>query len=201
MRATPLPLLAAGAGASVNVSTGGVHDDDGSMVPVPAPASPGPDDDLAKDITELLLEVPSFPQYKSDFMNALPKEQVVEEDDVGLPSLREADEGVFVAHRINHASQRANAVVVSHNPEATGASSLLGGDSDHYYMTPCSAPKKWVVIALSEDVRGSGLVLAAVAACAGPPPTLLGRVAAVVGCLARACAVTGLSAARLPSLR
>ena len=42
--------------------------------------------------------------------------------------------------------------VLAHNPEAAGAASLLGGDSDHYYMTPCTTPKKWVVISLSEDV-------------------------------------------------
>ena len=117
-----------------------------------APAVGGAADPALDTIQDLLLEVPSFPKYRSDFIKNMPKEEVIVDDDVGR-SITEADDGSFRTQRINHASHKSNAAILSHNPEAAGAASLLGGDSDHYYMTPCSAPKKWVVISLSEDVR------------------------------------------------
>jgi hypothetical protein len=71
------------------------------------------------------------------------------------------------ALRINYASTTANAAIMAHNPEATGVANLLTGDTDQYYMSPCSAPKKWVVIGLAEDVRPVVEDCCAVLRCAG----------------------------------
>ncbi len=122
-------------------------EDDSAVLQVPTGQA---SDDTS--IQDMLLEVPSFPKYRSDFMNSLPKDIVPEFEEEESRSVVEPDDSSFKPQRINHASHKANAAILSHNPEATGATSLLGGDSDHYYMTPCTAPKKWVVISLSEDV-------------------------------------------------
>ena len=62
--------------------------------------------------------------------------------------------------KINFASQAAGAFIANSHPESgRGYSNLLNNDRDKYANAPC-AERKWVVIALSEDVIISSVVIA-----------------------------------------
>lgn len=60
----------------------------------------------------------------------------------------------------NFASVECGAKVLSANPEAKHASAVLSEDRDRYLLTPCAAPRKWVVIELCEEALVDRVVLA-----------------------------------------
>ncbi|KJE89601.1 hypothetical protein CAOG_01038 [Capsaspora owczarzaki ATCC 30864] len=64
----------------------------------------------------------------------------------------EHDAVAAAAARSNFASADCTAKVLSNNAEAQHASALLMDNRDYYMLNPCSAPQKWVVIELCEDL-------------------------------------------------
>ncbi|KAG8464803.1 hypothetical protein KFE25_010171 [Diacronema lutheri] len=54
--------------------------------------------------------------------------------------------------RFNYGAFDAGARLVASNPEAKSASAILKGDRDQYMLNPCAA-RKWVVVALPEDIK------------------------------------------------
>lgn len=53
--------------------------------------------------------------------------------------------------RTNYASSDCSAKVMASSPEASHSSGILSEDKDRYMLTPCKA-RKWVVIALCEEI-------------------------------------------------
>ena len=54
--------------------------------------------------------------------------------------------------RFNYASARFGAKVLASNKEGHNAKAALSDDADAYYITPCTAPDKWLAVELSEEV-------------------------------------------------
>eukprot|EP00306_Pavlova_sp_CCMP459_P000797 CAMPEP_0185172452 /NCGR_PEP_ID=MMETSP1139-20130426/21498_1 /TAXON_ID=298111 /ORGANISM="Pavlova sp., Strain CCMP459" /LENGTH=512 /DNA_ID=CAMNT_0027738093 /DNA_START=25 /DNA_END=1560 /DNA_ORIENTATION=+ len=64
-----------------------------------------------------------------------------------------------LGQRFNYGSFDAGARLVAAHSEAKGSGAILGGDKDKYMLSPCSA-RKWVVIALPEDIKVDAITLA-----------------------------------------
>ena len=69
----------------------------------------------------------------------------------GLFEVVDAD-SVDTHTRQNYASLDAGATILDAAPDTKSPTNLLVPDKDRYMLTPCSNPRKWVVISLSEDV-------------------------------------------------
>lgn len=54
--------------------------------------------------------------------------------------------------RFNYASFDCAATILKTNKEAKGASNILGGNKDSYMLNKCSAPKKFVIVELCQDI-------------------------------------------------
>ncbi|GMF11542.1 unnamed protein product [Phytophthora lilii] len=93
------------------------------------PDEPSADAELADEDVDPLLDVPS-----------------------GLFEVVDAD-SVDNRKRQNYASLDAGATILDAAPDTKSPTNLLVPDKDRYMLTPCSNPRKWVVISLSEDVR------------------------------------------------
>lgn len=63
-------------------------------------------------------------------------------------------------HKFNFASLDCAATIVKTNSEASGASSILIDNKDKYLLNPCSAPNKFVVIELCEDILVEEIAIA-----------------------------------------
>ncbi|TDH71237.1 hypothetical protein CCR75_008248 [Bremia lactucae] len=62
--------------------------------------------------------------------------------------------------RQNYASLDAGATILDASPETKSPTNLLVPDKDRYMLIPCSNPRKWVVISLSEDVHADAIEVA-----------------------------------------
>ncbi|KAG7390455.1 hypothetical protein PHYPSEUDO_007978 [Phytophthora pseudosyringae] len=121
--------------------TGDAHaaaDADASSSPqrVEEPDEPTADAELADEDVDPLLDVPS-----------------------GLFEVVDAD-SVDNRKRQNYASLDAGATILDAAPDTKSPTNLLVPDKDRYMLTPCSNPRKWVVISLSEDVHADAIAVA-----------------------------------------
>ncbi|CAG9465748.1 unnamed protein product [Pedinophyceae sp. YPF-701] len=66
---------------------------------------------------------------------------------------------VDLRERINYASKSNGAKVLAYNPEVKNAGSLLSEDSNSYLLSPCSAPERWVMVELTQEVSLDTIVL------------------------------------------
>lgn len=112
--------------------TGDAHSVDADAASSPQriaePDEPKADTELADEDVDPLLDVPS-----------------------GLFEVVDAD-SVDNRKRQNYASLDAGATILDAAPDTKSPTNLLVPDKDRYMLTPCSNPRKWVVISLSEDV-------------------------------------------------
>lgn len=69
-------------------------------------------------------------------------------------------EGKIYKERFNYASLDCAATIMKTNSEAIGAASVLFENKDKSLLNPCSAPNKFVVIELCEDVLVDSIVMA-----------------------------------------
>jgi hypothetical protein len=79
---------------------------------------------------------------------------VVEESSTGRPGAPPAEDD----HSVNYASFDAGAKLLAHSNGMRSASSMLSNDNDRYMMSPC-AYRQWFVVALSEDIIMSSVIL------------------------------------------
>ncbi|KAG2768653.1 hypothetical protein Pcac1_g20174 [Phytophthora cactorum] len=100
------------------------------------PDEPKADTELADEDVDPLLDVPS-----------------------GLFEVVDAD-SVDNRKRQNYASLDAGATILDAAPDTKSPTNLLVPDKDRYMLTPCSNPRKWVVISLSEDVHADAIAIA-----------------------------------------
>jgi hypothetical protein len=100
------------------------------------PDEPRADAELADEDVDPLLDVPS-----------------------GLFEVVDAD-SVDTRKRQNYASLDAGATILDAAPDTKSPTNLLVPDKDRYMLTPCSNPRKWVVISLSEDVHADAIAVA-----------------------------------------
>ncbi|KAG7400961.1 hypothetical protein PHYBOEH_003872 [Phytophthora boehmeriae] len=77
----------------------------------------------------------------------------------GLFEVVEAD-SVDAGKRQNYASLDAGATILDASADTKSPTNLLVPDKDRYMLTPCSNPRKWVVISLSEDVHADAIAVA-----------------------------------------
>ncbi|CAI5741074.1 unnamed protein product [Hyaloperonospora brassicae] len=77
----------------------------------------------------------------------------------GLFEVVDAD-SVDTHTRQNYASLDAGATILDAAPDTKSPTNLLVPDKDRYMLTPCSNPRKWVVISLSEDVHADAIAVA-----------------------------------------
>lgn len=87
------------------------------------------------------------------------------EVELGFLSNGEENDSTQVAtqagkHRFNFASLDCAATIVKTNAEASGASSILIDNKDKYLLNPCSAPNKFVVIELCQDILVEEIAIA-----------------------------------------
>lgn len=85
-----------------------------------------------------------------------PREDLSESHETHAPDEEEEEEEVAdkpARARFNYAGEEAGAVVLKASSGAQGASHLLRGDRDRYFLVPCDVKSKWFVVGLSEDVR------------------------------------------------
>lgn len=61
-------------------------------------------------------------------------------------------EGKVYNHKFNFASLDCAATIVKTNSEASGATSILTENKDKYLLNPCSAPNKFIIIELCQDI-------------------------------------------------
>ncbi|KAE9359854.1 hypothetical protein PF008_g2076 [Phytophthora fragariae] len=115
-----------------------VADADGASSPrrITEPDDPKADTELADEDVDPLLDVPS-----------------------GLFEVVDAD-SVDNRKRQNYASLDAGATILDAAPDTKSPTNLLVPDKDRYMLTPCSNPRKWVVISLSEDVHADAIAVA-----------------------------------------
>lgn len=69
-------------------------------------------------------------------------------------------EGKLYSNRFNFASFDCAATIVKTNSEAKGAVSILVENKDSYLLNPCSAPNKFVVVEMCQDILVDSVVLA-----------------------------------------
>ncbi|KAK1930215.1 SUN domain-containing protein 4 [Phytophthora citrophthora] len=100
------------------------------------PDEPKADADLADEDVDPLLDVPS-----------------------GLFEVVDAD-SLNTRKRQNYASLDAGATILDAAADTKSPTNLLVPDKDRYMLTPCSNPRKWVVISLSEDVHADAIAVA-----------------------------------------
>jgi hypothetical protein len=70
------------------------------------------------------------------------------------------EEGRLYKDKFNYASFDCAATIVKTNSEAKGAISILFENKDSYLLNPCSAPNKFVVIEMCEDILVDSFVIA-----------------------------------------
>lgn len=69
-------------------------------------------------------------------------------------------EGKVYNHKFNFASLDCAATIVKTNSEASGATSILTENKDKYLLNPCSAPNKFIIIELCQDILVEEVALA-----------------------------------------
>ncbi|ETL98611.1 hypothetical protein L917_04341 [Phytophthora nicotianae] len=121
-----------------NVPSGDAHATEASSSPqrIKEPDEPTTDTELADEDVDPLLDVPS-----------------------GLFEVVDVD-SVDNRKRQNYASLDAGATILDAAPDTKSPTNLLVPDKDRYMLTPCSNPRKWVVISLSEDVHADAIAIA-----------------------------------------
>ncbi|POM67719.1 Hypothetical protein PHPALM_16227 [Phytophthora palmivora] len=111
-------------------------------------------------------DVSSTPQHIAESDEPVTDTGLADEDvdpllDVpsGLFEVVDAD-SVDNRKRQNYASLDAGATILDAAPDTKSPTNLLVPDKDRYMLTPCSNPRKWVVISLSEDVHADAIAVA-----------------------------------------
>lgn len=97
--------------------------------------------------------LPSLDEFKSKVYNSRSKSV---SDQVGGVKHRVEPGGA----EYNYASLSKGAKVLAYNKEAKGASNILGKDQDKYFLNPCSAEEKFVVVELSEETLVDTIAIA-----------------------------------------
>lgn len=69
------------------------------------------------------------------------------------------DKGKIYKDKFNYASFDCAATIVKANSEAKSANSILFENKDSYLLNPCSAPNKYIVIELCEDILVDNVVI------------------------------------------
>lgn len=97
-----------------------------------------------------------------DQVEALDSEQLGDDMEIELSIFSTADtgkdkqetepEGKVYNHKFNFASLDCAATIVKTNSEASGATSILTENKDKYLLNPCSAPNKFLVVELCQDI-------------------------------------------------
>ncbi|SCU96674.1 LADA_0H02146g1_1 [Lachancea dasiensis] len=75
-------------------------------------------------------------------------------------ALNEEPEGKLYLDKFNYASLDCAATIVKTNSEASGANAILHENKDKYLLTPCSAPMKFVVMELCQDILVEEIAIA-----------------------------------------
>lgn len=75
-------------------------------------------------------------------------------------SLDDEPEGKLYKDKFNYASLDCAATIVKTNSEASGANAILHENKDKYLLNPCSAPNKFVVIELCQDILVEEIAIA-----------------------------------------
>lgn len=79
----------------------------------------------------------------------------------GAQSEQETEpEGKVYNHKFNFASLDCAATIVKTNSEASGATSILTENKDKYLLNPCSAPNKFIIIELCQDILVEEIAIA-----------------------------------------
>ncbi|KAI1622903.1 UNC-like C-terminal-domain-containing protein [Exophiala viscosa] len=74
--------------------------------------------------------------------------------------VRRKDAGTTCKERFNYASYDCAATILKTNPEAKGASAVLGKNKDSYMLNECSAQNKFLILELCDDISIDTIVLA-----------------------------------------
>ncbi|KIX09967.1 uncharacterized protein Z518_01048 [Rhinocladiella mackenziei CBS 650.93] len=74
--------------------------------------------------------------------------------------VRSKDAGTTCKERFNYASFDCAANVLKTNPEAKSASAVLGNNKDTYMLNECSAPNKFLILELCDDISIDTIVVA-----------------------------------------
>lgn len=74
--------------------------------------------------------------------------------------VRSKDAGTTCKERFNYASYDCAATILKTNPEAKGASAVLGKNKDSYMLNECSAQNKFLILELCDDISIDTIVLA-----------------------------------------
>eukprot|EP00644_Phytophthora_capsici_P017515 jgi/Phyca11/529321/estExt2_fgenesh1_pm.C_PHYCAscaffold_420001 len=149
------PLSSEDVGAPSGTSTGSQNAELPQDEPPPTDA-PATENVIASSIPERIQE-PDEPKADAD----LADEDVDPLLDVpsGLFEVVDAD-SVNTRKRQNYASLDAGATILDAAADTKSPTNLLVPDKDRYMLTPCSNPRKWVVISLSEDVHADAIAVA-----------------------------------------
>ncbi|SCV03090.1 LANO_0G02080g1_1 [Lachancea nothofagi CBS 11611] len=164
--------------AATDISASISTDSDTESLNVRSTASPE-SDDLDVDLNETDTTFLSFDEWKKIKLNQESsgkpqsraplnrpadslycKSETIGDDleiDVGLFTshngvVNEEPEGKLYKDKFNYASLDCAATIVKTNSEASGANAILHENKDKYLLTPCSAPTKFVVIELCQDI-------------------------------------------------
>ncbi|KAI9907297.1 hypothetical protein PsorP6_003307 [Peronosclerospora sorghi] len=114
---------------------------------------------LTETDADVITKVSSSPQHIAESEELKTNTELADEDvdslldiPIGLFEVTDVD-SVDTHKRQNYASLDAGATILDAAPETKSPTNLLVPDKDRYMLMPCSSPRKWVVISLSEDVR------------------------------------------------
>jgi len=100
------------------------------------------------------------------YLNRIPKnpaakDSIGEEMEIDISNFFEQSEpeGKLYKDKFNFASFDCAATIVKTNSEAKGATSILFENKDSYLLNPCSAPNKFVIIELCQDILVDSVVM------------------------------------------
>ncbi|ODQ61493.1 hypothetical protein WICANDRAFT_15681, partial [Wickerhamomyces anomalus NRRL Y-366-8] len=102
------------------------------------------------------------------YLNRIPKtpnvkDSIGEEMEIDISNFFDGGsvepEGKIYKDKFNFASFDCAATIVKTNSEAKGATSILFENKDSYLLNPCSAPNKFVVIELCQDILVDSVVM------------------------------------------
>ncbi|CAH0515718.1 unnamed protein product [Peronospora belbahrii] len=120
----------------------------------------------AEMVANAHVEVSFSPQHVTEIDEPIGDHKLADEDvdpllDVPSRLFEVVDaDSVDTRKRQNYASLDAGATILDASPDAKSPTNLLVPDKDRYMLTPCSNPRKWVVISLSEDVHADAIAVA-----------------------------------------
>eukprot|EP01012_Entosiphon_sulcatum_P042179 TRINITY_DN5613_c0_g1_i1.p1 TRINITY_DN5613_c0_g1~~TRINITY_DN5613_c0_g1_i1.p1 ORF type:complete len:948 (+),score=83.60 TRINITY_DN5613_c0_g1_i1:23-2866(+) len=96
----------------------------------------------------------TFPQFCSRLLVLCLALHSTASANIGNPA---ANPETLVEEKLRHnfADSKVGAKVLAAHPEASQPQNMLSGDRDQYYLSPCHAPRKWLIIELAEENRMS----------------------------------------------